>query len=187
WVKSAAVPAKLHLQTFRPRGNAVLLAANRIERDASTVQLSGNVEIRLRPSASDRDVMGSSCGRSCLSPGYRRDRSARQCPRDPGKTKMSRARYMEFRLLAVFIWAFCLNPRPALAQPPAPSSNHPALTKFLQSHYKPSFDDARPPQYAFVDLNRDGVKEAIVYLRDRTWCGTGGCPTLILARRGSSY
>jgi len=33
------------------------LAANRIERDASTVQLSGNVEIRLRPSASDRDVM----------------------------------------------------------------------------------------------------------------------------------
>jgi len=26
-----------------------------------------------------------------------------------------------------------------------------------------------------------------VYLRDRTWCGTGGCPTLILARRGSSY
>lgn len=94
---------------------------------------------------------------------------------------------MEFRLLAVFIWAFCLNPIPALAQPPAPSSNHPALTKFLQSHYKPSFDDARPSQYAFVDLNGDGVKEAIVYLRGRTWCGTGGCPTLILARRGSSY
>jgi len=73
---------------------------------------------------------------------------------------------MEFRLLAVFIWAFCLNPIPALAQPPAPSSNHPALTKFLQSHYKPSFDDARPPQYAFVDLNGDGVKEASVYLRE---------------------
>lgn len=33
---SAAVPTKLHLQTFRPRGNAVLLAANRIERDASS-------------------------------------------------------------------------------------------------------------------------------------------------------
>lgn len=56
WQLMAAGP-KLHLETFTSRGNAVLLAADHIQRSASLVQLRGNVEIRMRPSGSDRDVM----------------------------------------------------------------------------------------------------------------------------------
>ncbi len=33
---------------------------------------------------------------------------------------------------------------------------------------------------AFVDLNEDGDKEAIVYFTNAGWCLTGGCTTLIL-------
>ena len=40
---------------------------------------------------------------------------------------------------------------------------------------------------AFVDLNDDGTKEVIVHLTCQSLCGTGGCPTLVLAPTGSSY
>ena len=40
---------------------------------------------------------------------------------------------------------------------------------------------------AFIDLNGDGVKEVVVYLTGRYWCGTGGCVTLVLTRTGESY
>jgi hypothetical protein len=32
-----------------------------------------------------------------------------------------------------------------------------------------------------------GKPEATVYLTGRSWCGSGGCPTLILRREGSSF
>ncbi len=41
--------------------------------------------------------------------------------------------------------------------------------------------------HTFVDLNGDGKDEAIVYLVGREWCGSGGCPTVILASEASSY
>lgn len=34
-------------------------------------------------------------------------------------------------------------------------------------------------QYAFVDLNRDGLQDAVVLLRGANWCGTGGCTLLV--------
>jgi hypothetical protein len=40
---------------------------------------------------------------------------------------------------------------------------------------------------AYRDLNGDGKDEAVVYVIGHDWCGTGGCTTLILARRGSSW
>lgn len=40
---------------------------------------------------------------------------------------------------------------------------------------------------AFVDLDGDGEDEAVVYLAGQFWCGTGGCPTLVLKRAGTSY
>ncbi len=40
---------------------------------------------------------------------------------------------------------------------------------------------------ALVDLNGDGAPEAIVYLSDGGWCGSGGCTTLILARTDSGF
>ena len=40
---------------------------------------------------------------------------------------------------------------------------------------------------AFVDLNGDGRKEAVVYLSGRDWCGSGGCPTLILTPHRNAF
>lgn len=40
---------------------------------------------------------------------------------------------------------------------------------------------------SFIDLNRDGKDEVIVYLMGRTICGSGGCNTLVLTPEGSSY
>jgi len=39
-------------------------------------------------------------------------------------------------------------------------------------------------QYALVDLNEDGLLDAVVLLTDRAWCGSGGCTMLIF--KGSS-
>ncbi|MEO8050055.1 MAG: hypothetical protein ABI833_06525 [Acidobacteriota bacterium] len=50
-------------------------------------------------------------------------------------------------------------------------------------------DDNKTTRYfaAFLDLNSDGKKEAIVYLLGRGWCGSGGCNTIILTRDGASW
>lgn len=40
---------------------------------------------------------------------------------------------------------------------------------------------------AFFDLNDDGIDEAIVYLTDRDWCGSGGCTLLVLRKLLSSW
>jgi hypothetical protein len=64
------------------------------------------------------------------------------------------------------------------------------LRTFLQSYLRVlSVDDDKTTRYidAYVDLNGDGVQEVIVYITGRGWCGSGGCITLILAPRGSSY
>ena len=65
-------------------------------------------------------------------------------------------------------------------------SIEPVLKRYLSEH------DAAPgasTRYisAFVDLNEDGNKEAIVYAISPTLCGTGGCPMLVLAPTDSTY
>lgn len=83
--------------------------------------------------------------------------------------------------LTTTVWA-----QPAVPSPPAEDS----LKRFLQDYVRTaSLHDDKTPRYiaAFVDLNGDGKNEAIVYLVGRWWCGSGGCPTLILASKGSSY
>jgi hypothetical protein len=39
-------------------------------------------------------------------------------------------------------------------------------------------------EITFVDLNRDGAKEALVIIRDPTWCGTRGCSAFALDLSG---
>ena len=34
-------------------------------------------------------------------------------------------------------------------------------------------------QYAFYDLNQDGVQDAVVMLKGSNWCGSGGCTVLV--------
>lgn len=39
--------------------------------------------------------------------------------------------------------------------------------------------DADRTRVAWVDLNGDRIEDAIVYLEDRDWCGSGGCTVLV--------
>lgn len=45
------------------------------------------------------------------------------------------------------------------------------------------------PRYAaaFLDLDGEGRNEAVVYLQDRHFCGTGGCGMQILTRRAEGW
>ena len=38
-------------------------------------------------------------------------------------------------------------------------------------------------RYALLDLNADGVRDAVAVIDDRRWCGSGGCSFLVLAGR----
>lgn len=89
---------------------------------------------------------------------------------------------------SAFLATACL----AKAQQPAapPSTAEDPLKTFLRSYL------AAPPRYedkttrysaAFVDLAGHGKQEVIVYVSGEMWCGSGGCHTLILAPKGSSY
>ncbi len=39
--------------------------------------------------------------------------------------------------------------------------------------------DAGASRTAWVDLNRDGLDDAVVYLESADWCGSGGCTVLV--------
>jgi len=76
--------------------------------------------------------------------------------------------------------------------PAAPSaiSQQALLEAFLRQYVGPrDSDDNRSTRYesAFVDLTGHGAREAIVYLMGEEWCGSGGCTTLVLAPKGTSY
>lgn len=66
-----------------------------------------------------------------------------------------------------------------------------ALRKFLQNYLMERSDgpDRKTTRYvaAFVHLRDDGWQQVIVYLMGRDWCGSGGCVTLVLVRKDSSY
>lgn len=72
---------------------------------------------------------------------------------------------------------------------PSPSRED-SLKRFLQDYLAASRSDKREPtRYspAFVDLKDDGTQDVIVFVSGDFWCGSGGCATLILAPKGSSY
>src|SRR3954447_9430034 len=76
-------------------------------------------------------------------------------------------------------------------QPAAASSTMKTFLEETLRRYlkRPGLEDDQSTRYlyAFVDLNNDGTQEAIVYVTGQRWCGSGGCPTLILSRSGPSY
>lgn len=93
----------------------------------------------------------------------------------------------------ITVSAFLIANGLAQTQPAVPSSSaKQSLKTFLQNYVKEKdsrFDDDKTTRYfdALVDLDGDGKKEAIVYLVGRGWCGSGGCPTLVLVRTGVSW
>lgn len=70
------------------------------------------------------------------------------------------------------------------------ASQNNSLNRFLRNYVgDPNSGNNKATRYfaAFVDLRDDGMLEAIVYLMDGGWCGSGGCTTLVLAPQGSSF
>jgi hypothetical protein len=76
---------------------------------------------------------------------------------------------------------------PALGQDNVQAGRDASLKKALRAWDKD--DDDRSVRYivGFYDLNGDGKDEAIAQLLNSSWCGTGGCTTLVLVRRGDSW
>jgi hypothetical protein len=75
----------------------------------------------------------------------------------------------------------------ALASETAPDK---ALASALQAYAtktKTEVKSFESRQAAFVDLNGDGVKDALVLLQGPDWCGTGGCTLLIFQGVGQKF
>jgi hypothetical protein len=71
------------------------------------------------------------------------------------------------------------------SRPPAES-----LRSFLQNRLRQRGEDVDKTTrylYAFVDLDGQGKNNVVVYVTGQSWCGSGGCTTLVLAPSASSY
>jgi hypothetical protein len=75
--------------------------------------------------------------------------------------------------------------RAAAVEPSAATMK--SLKEFLQTVDRHSQNKQLTYIPAFQDLNGDGVPEAIVYMMGPGWCGSGGCTTLILTPKGTSW
>lgn len=90
-------------------------------------------------------------------------------------------------LLAGLLFGF---PCPAQTHHGSPSLSDTTLKNFLKQYLKDQGvenDNSARYMYSFVDLNDDGKKEVIVHVMSQSVCGTGGCPTLVLAPQQSSF
>lgn len=82
-----------------------------------------------------------------------------------------------------FLFSLLLSANTGIAQ-----QAETTLKKFLQQYVGPPTQDPGARFLsAFVDLNGDGKQEAIVYLLHNDFCGSGGCPMLVLTPQDSSY
>ncbi len=71
------------------------------------------------------------------------------------------------------------------AMSPAPADAEEDIRRYLLQTYP----EAGAMRYALAwhDLDGDGAEEAIVYLAAPYFCGTGGCPTLVLTPAGPMW
>lgn len=77
----------------------------------------------------------------------------------------------------------------AQGAPVSTSSREAEVRSFLMAYVTSDGTKPRETRYseAFIDLNGDGIEEAVVYLAGPDWCGSSGCVTLVLTPAGRSY
>ncbi len=56
------------------------------------------------------------------------------------------------------------------------SDTHSDLTSALSKYFN---NDIPNYEKGFYDLNGDGLKEAVIYIKDSDWCGSGGCTLFV--------
>ena len=63
------------------------------------------------------------------------------------------------------------------------------LKSFLRSYVEQKHGDPSLTTYSFavVELNGGKEKQALVYLSNRDWCGSGGCTLLVLEQNNGSF
>jgi len=99
---------------------------------------------------------------------------------------MSRSSHVISTALLV---AYLMLGTPAQDRYQSPSTKEDSLRKFLQDYVKRRLVDGKTTRYlyAFVDLSGNGKQEIVTYITGDSWCGSGGCTTLVLAPQDSSY
>jgi hypothetical protein len=87
-------------------------------------------------------------------------------------------------LAALIVWSSGQAGIHAQPRPPLDGQTRQSLEAFLDT-----FEGGTKHHYiaSLVDLNGDRRPEAIVYLTGSTWCGSGGCTTLVLKRHEASW
>ena len=68
------------------------------------------------------------------------------------------------------------------AQPPSSTTDlagDETMLRALKQAVYLSIQEQPLYQYAFYDLNQDGIQDAVVMLKGSSWCGTGGCTVLV--------
>ncbi len=78
--------------------------------------------------------------------------------------------------LAISVAFLTLLPAVGFAET-APKAVTSAVKAFIKSQNVATLPNF---QHALVDLNSDGVNDAVVLLESQDWCGSGGCTLLIL-------
>ena len=84
------------------------------------------------------------------------------------------------------LWSFVV----VLAACSCATAQEGALRRFLQTYVgSPRSNEGKATRYftAFVHLRDDNTQQAIVYLTNDGWCGSGGCTMLILDPKGPTY
>jgi hypothetical protein len=85
----------------------------------------------------------------------------------------------------LFLAASC----PSRSQPQPSSAKEDSLKSFLRHYLGDNVGNDKTTRYsfAFVSLRDDVTQQVIVYVTGHAWCGSGGCTTLILTAKDSSY
>ncbi|MCP3697795.1 MAG: hypothetical protein GY920_04450 [Aliivibrio sp.] len=67
-------------------------------------------------------------------------------------------------------------------------SNQADLKPDLQQSVSEATKESEPVfSVGYADLNGDGLKDALVFLKGMQWCGSGGCTLMIFENLGDSY
>lgn len=69
----------------------------------------------------------------------------------------------------------------------ATSTGHPAVKGDAVASFVQQTLGKSSYKRADADLNGDGRAEALLYVTDRDYCGSGGCTLMVLSPKGSSY
>jgi hypothetical protein len=94
-------------------------------------------------------------------------------------------------LFAMTLLLLCVSSQIGIAQQASVPAKTSSLRNFLIQYLgAPDSEEERTnTRYvsATADLNGDGQPETIVYILSRGWCGSGGCPMLILTTQNANY